>query len=122
MNMHLRNRTIFSISSGVLLLWASLFSSYRQLPLTSDINKSIATGGFPFKAFDYPLPPMGSDWPPSGSWYPFFLNLLIWVGVGFLFSVLLQKGIDNKKLVIILPVLATITTIFGLLYIMWMFD
>lgn len=118
-----KNRLIFIVSSGVLLLWSSLFFSYQKSPNAfNDITKPIATGGFPFKVFYYPVPPMGSDWPPSASWYPFFLNLVIWLGVGLLISILVQKKLNNNKLLTALSILAVTVSIFGLLYIMFLFD
>ena len=72
----MKKKIISGLGIGIILQWISLFFSYRELPNAfEDINKPIATGGFPFKAFEYPVPPMGSDWPPVDMWPMFFANL-----------------------------------------------
>jgi hypothetical protein len=121
----MRNKIISTISIGVALQWLSLFFSYRKLPnfFQGNINQSIATGGWPLKIFEYPVPPMGHDWPPSvGDWPIFFLNLLIWIAVGFILTSFLDKKVAEKRVLFFLILSAIILSILGLFYIMLKFD
>jgi len=119
----MKKKIISGLGIGLILHWLSLFLSYRELPNTyEDITKPIATGGFPFKTFEYPVPPMGSDWPPSEMWPMFFLNLAIWIIIGLLVAFILNKKITNEKIFKVINILAILMTLNGLLYIMLKFD
>lgn len=123
----MRNKIIFIISLGTVFLWLSLFFSYTELPNAyhnMNISEPIATGGFPLKAFEYPVPPMGNDWPPSNAWFPFFINFIIWLCVStFLTSLFFEKETENRKwLIRIIPFLAIIFSIVGVVYITFKFD
>lgn len=116
-------KILSALGIGTILQWLSLFFSYRALPNDEyNISKPIATGGFPFKVFDYPVPPMGNDWPPADVWPMFFANLAIWLLVGSLIALLLGKKIENKNIQLTIAVSAIFLTIFGILYIMFKFD
>jgi hypothetical protein len=117
----MKNKIISAISIGVILNWLSLFFSCRKLP-NIDINQPIATGGFPFKVFEYPFPPMGHDWPPAGSWPMFFLNLVVWLVVSFFIFLLFGKKKVNKKNTAIFAISAVILSLLGVFYIMLKFD
>ena len=118
-----KNKTTFAISIGVILQWLSLFLSYRKLPdAYQKINTPIATGGFPFKIFEYPPSPMGNDWPPIETWPMFFLNTIIWIIVGFLIALLLNKKIQNKIVAKFSIAFAVSLSVLGLFYIMINFD
>lgn len=119
----MKNRIVFTMSIGVILQWLSLFFSYSELPNAyQDINNHIATGGFPLKIFEYPVPLMGSDWPPTNTWPTFFLNFAIWLAVGLLISILLDKKLENKRLIKSLGILAILLSVIGIFYIMLKFD
>lgn len=119
----MKNKILSALSIGVILQWLSIFLSYRELPNAYvDINKPIATGGFPFKAFEYPVPPMGSDWPPVEMWPMFFLNLAIWLAVGLIVAFLLSNKITNQKVFKTIGILAILLSVLGIFYIMLMFD
>lgn len=117
----MKNTIVSGLGIGVVLHWLSLFLSYRELP-DEGIYKPIATGGFPFKAFEYPFPPMGSDWPPADMWPMFFLNLVIWMAVSVLVVFVLGKKLKNQKLYKAISILATLLSVFGIFYIMLKFD
>lgn len=111
--------------------WWSLFMSYQQLPLPKnihDINFDItsipfASGGFPFKVFEYPFGAGGSDMPPISAWPTFFLNYLIWVLIAASVWLLLPRKIkENKKLVSVIGVYSFLITFYGLMYVMLQFD
>jgi hypothetical protein len=87
-----------------------------------DISKPIAIGGFPLKIFEYPVPPMGNNWPPADTWSTFFLNFAIWLMVGFIISLLLGKKLEKKKLIKSLNILAIFLSALGVFYIMLKFD
>lgn len=120
----MKNKIIPIVSLGISLNWLSLFFSYSRLPnfYQGNISQPIATGGFPLKIFEYPVPPMGSDWPPISAWPMFILNLIIWLFVAFIISWLLNKKVENRKVMIISIILAIVLSILGLLYIMLKFD
>jgi len=119
----MKKKIISALGIGVILQWISLILSYRELPNAyKNINTPIATGGFPFKAFEYPTPPMGSDWPPTEMWPMFFLNLAIWIVVGLLVSFVLSKKITNQKVFKTICISAILLSLFGIFYIMLKFD
>ena len=116
--MTMKNKIISALGIGVILQWLSLFLSYRELPNAyANINNPIAIGGFPFKTFDYPVPPMGSNWPPADTWPTFFLNLAIWLVIAFIIALLLGNKLENKKLFKTIGVLAILLSVFGIFYI-----
>lgn len=118
----MKNKTIFTICSGTILLWVSLFLSYRELPNVQDIYKTMATGGFPLRALEYPFPVMGGNWPPQNNWVLFFLNFAVWLIVGFVLSLLFGKRLENKKITNALIILAIFFSVLGLFYIRIKFD
>lgn len=119
----MRNKIISGLGIGLILQWLSLFFSYRELPNAyEDISRPIATGGFPFKAFEYPVPPMGSDWPPAEMWPMFFLNLAIWLMVGLFIALAVGKRLENQKVFKTIGILAILLSVFGIFYIMLKFD
>lgn len=119
----MKNKIVPAMSIGIILQWLSLFFSYRELPSAyQDIKKIIATGGFPLKIFEYPVPPMGSDWPPANTWPTFFLNFTIWLAIGLLISILLAKKLEDKRLIKSLGILAILLSVIGIFYIMFKFD
>lgn len=119
----MKNKILSAVSFGVILQWFSLFFSYRELPNAyENINKPIATGGFPFRTFEYPVPPMGSDWPPADTWPTFFLNFAIWLVIGLVISLLFGKKLENKKMIKTIGILAVLLSVFGVFYIMFKFD
>lgn len=119
----MKNKIISGLGIGIILQWLSLFFSYRELPNAyEDINKPIATGGFPFEAFEYPVPPMGSDWPPAEMLPMFFLNIAIWLVVGLIIAFMFSKKMDNRKALSTIGILAILLSVFGIFYIMFKFD
>lgn len=119
----MKNKIISGLGIGAILQWLSLFFSYRELPNAyEDISKPIGTGGFPFKAFEYPVPPMGNDWPPAEMWPMFFVNFAIWLAVGLLVAFVLSKKITNPKVLKTISILAILLSVFGIFYIMLKFD
>jgi hypothetical protein len=120
----MKNKIISVISIGVILNWLSLFFSCRKLPnfYQGDISQPIATGGFPLKIFEYPVPPMGNDWPPVNSWPMFILNLIIWLLVAWLISRSLGKKMANRRAMAIFIISAVVLSLFGIFYIMLKFD
>lgn len=108
---------------GVVLQWLTLFFSYKELPNAyEDIYEPIATGGFPYVVFEYPVPPMGSDWPPADVWPMFFMNFAIWLLVGLVLGAIFGKKIQERKLLHKVLTLAGMITIFGYYYIVFKFD
>lgn len=102
---------------GAVLLWTSLFLSYRGNALYQ------ASGGFPFIAFHYPVPSMGNDAPPIEQWPFFFANLLIWFGIAATvvrFVTPRMKASDRIAAAILL--IGIVSSIVGLLYIIMQFD
>jgi len=120
----MKSKIISAISIGVILQWLSLFFSYRRLPnfYQGNINQPVATGGFPLKFFEYPVPPMGSNWPPANSWPMFIINLTIWLLVAFIIFWLLGKKVENKKVMAISVISAVVLSLLGIFYIMLKFD
>ncbi|EKE05561.1 MAG: hypothetical protein ACD_19C00217G0001 [uncultured bacterium] len=119
----MKNKIISGLKIGIILQWLSLFFSYQKLPNAfEDINKPIATGGFPFKVFEYPVSPMGNNWPPSDMWPMFFANLAIWLVVGILIALIFGKKLENNKVFKTITLSAIILSIIGILYIMLKFD
>lgn len=118
----MKNKALFTICSGTILLWISLFLSYRELPDAQDIYKLMATGGFPLRAFEYPFPAMGGNWPPQDNWVLFFLNFAVWLIAGFVLSLLFGKRLENKKIMRIFVILAILFSVSGLLYTRIKFD
>lgn len=117
----IKNKIIFIISLGISLNWLSLFFSYRRLQ-NININQIFATGGFPFKVFEYPFPPMGHDWPPIGAWPLFFVNLFIWLAFACLIVFLISKKVENRKIITFLIISAIVLSLLGIFYIMLKFD
>ncbi|MEI7741139.1 MAG: hypothetical protein WCJ29_01390 [bacterium] len=119
----MKSKAWFAVSFGVILNWLSLFLSYKAFPFVADnIYASIASGGFPIKAFEYPLSPMGNDWPPAHMWPMFFLNLAVWVAVGFVVSAMIGKRVENKKLLAGATIAAILLSVIGLVYLVLQFD
>lgn len=120
---NMKNKIISALGIGIILQWLSLFLSYRELPNAyKDINKPITTSGFPFKVFEYPVPPMGSNWPSADSWLTFFLNLAIWLIIGIVAVLLLGKKLENKKTIKTISILAVLLSVIGVSYIRLKFD
>lgn len=110
---------------GVILQWLALFGSYRLLPHFYDATvdfEPIAVGGFPFKAFEYPYPPMGGNWPPSDSWPAFFLNLLFWIIVGIIIRWRFGKKLENKKVIARIALMSIFLSMIGVVYLRLKFD
>lgn len=117
----MKNKILSIISLGISFNWLSLFFSYRRLQ-NININQIFATGGFPFKVFEYPFPPMGHDWPPAGAWPPFFVNLFIWIAFASLIIFFTGKKMENRKMMRFLIISALVLSLFGIFYIMLNFD
>lgn len=117
----MKNKIISIISLGISLNWLSLFFSYHKLQNT-DINQAIAMGGFPFKVFEYPFPPMGHDWPPLEALPIFFTNLFIWILLTWLIVILTGKKMENRKMMAIFVISAIVLSLLGIFYIMLRFD
>lgn len=118
---NIKNKIISIISLGISLNWLSLFFSYRRLQ-NININQIFATGGFPFKVFEYPFPPMGHDWPPAGAWPLFFVNLFIWMAFASLIIFFTGKKMENRAMMSFLAISAIVLSLFGIFYIMLNFD
>ncbi len=120
----MKNKILSAFGIGVILQWLSLFLSYRKLPNAYEtINGPVATGGFPFKAFEYPIPPRGHDWPPMDTWPAFFLNLTIWIAIGFVIALSLGKASEKKEVAAAMLLFLTIPlSLFGIFYILFQFD
>ncbi len=117
----MKNKILSIISLGISLNWLSLFFSYRRLQ-NININQIFATGGFPFKVFEYPFPPMGHDWPPLETWPIFFVNLFIWIAFAYLIGFLIGKKVENRTIMSFLSISAVVLSLFGIFYIMLNFD
>ncbi len=75
---NIRIITTAALSLGIIMMWVSLFASYRGLPYNYiDFSNPApaALGGFPITAFEYPPSALGSDVPPIDTWKLFYLNL-----------------------------------------------
>lgn len=117
------NKIVSGLGIGLILQWIALFASYQKLPNAyEDISKPIATGGFPVQAFEYPVPPLGGDWPPAHMWPSFFLNLAIWLAVGLIFAFMLGGKLKDQRTVKIIMIIAFVTTFLGIKYINLLFD
>ncbi len=116
-----KNKIISIISLGISLNWLSLFFSYHRFQ-NVNINQVFATGGFPFKVFEYPVPPMGHDWPPLDTWPVFFVNLFAWILFAWLIYFLTGKKMENWKMMKLLIIAAIILSLVGIFYIMLNFD
>lgn len=117
------NKIISGISLGIILHWISLFLSTQKISnADNDIYEPAATGGFPLKIYEYPHSAMGNDHPPLDTWPLFFLNLFIWIIIGLIFSMFLNKKIEDKKIIKILVALAIIMSILGKIFLLTKFD
>lgn len=121
---NIRNITIAALSLGVIMMWASLFVSYRGLPYNYiDFSNPApaALGGFPLTAFEYPPAALGGNIPPVDSWGLFYLNLGFWIVVGAAVSIILRKHF-NRRVSFKLFAASTIISLCGLGYLMLEFD
>ena len=103
------------------MMWISLFISYQRLPDANNLNKPIATGGFPITAFEYPPSVLGNNIPPIDSWGLFYLNLSFWIVIGICIAMLLRKHL-KKRISYIFLVASIIISIYGLGYLLIKFD
>jgi len=125
-----KEHLVFAIGSGFLLLWSSLFLSYAPLDDLGrtdqeifEQNVPVAIGGFPFIAFQYPQPPMGSDVVPQSMWPLFFLDEAFWLVIGFFMTTRLSQKIKGDRRARIIFILTSVlTTLAGLGYLMLKFD
>lgn len=119
----MKNKIVSIISLSIILQWLSLFFSYQKLSqITRDLTEPFATGGFPLKIFEYPVPPMGHDWPPAETWPMFFLNLLLWLILSFFILFFIKKDFFTNKKSLLLFGLACFFTLIGIFYLMLLFD
>lgn len=88
------------IALGLIGLWVSLWLSYQPLPVPrvpNQLDLSVkpfpvsGTGRFPFRAFLYPAPPLGWDRPPAEQLPLFGANLLFWLAVGAIITLLAPR-------------------------------
>ena len=107
---------------GIIAQWATLFLSYRRFPNVSSISDIYAVGGFPLQYFEYPFPPMGSDWPSLSMWGWFIVNLLIWISLAHLVIPFIKVDFSEKKMDNALLTLAITLSIIGFMYIKLHFD
>jgi hypothetical protein len=118
-------RILLSFGTGVILQWLTLFGSYRPLPHFYDNVvdfEPVAVGGFPFKVFEYPYPPMGDNWPPAEAWPAFFLNLLFWIIIGIIITWRFGDKLKNKKIVAGIVLMSIFLSIIGAVYLRLKFD
>lgn len=120
-----------ALSLGWIANWMALFLSYRLnsafkwpengIPtLDLDNPESIyATGGFPIRAYDYPVPPLGPG--PEQSEWPFVLNALFWILIAYV-VVYIMRGKFPKHFENIVAGGAVLMTVFGALYLIIRFD
>lgn len=114
---------VCGICLGMVLMWLSLMLSYQNIPENFDIlNKPIATGGFPLKAFEYPHAPMGNDVPPTEMWPLFYVNFLFWLVVSVPIIIALRKKILTTSFVRTAIVLTAWVSAGGLGYLVLKFD
>ncbi|OGY78755.1 MAG: hypothetical protein A3B74_03125 [Candidatus Kerfeldbacteria bacterium RIFCSPHIGHO2_02_FULL_42_14] len=93
---HIRMTVILSMCLGIILTWFSLMLSYQEIPNNINVlEKPIASGGFPLKAFEYPHPPMGADFPPIQTWSLFYKNFFFWLLVSVPMIMLLRSKISK---------------------------
>ncbi len=114
------------LGGAQILLWLSLWLSTRAVPQVwpENIQLPIQTAGFPFRAFEYPHPPMGGDVPPAAMWPLFFLNYAFWFFVAYALASLF-KNVPEPKMVKIRAgffFIGTILSIMGLGYLVMKFD
>lgn len=118
----IRNITTAALALGIIMLWISLFVSNQELLNDySDFRKPVAIGGFPIKAFEYPLGALGGNVPPADSWGLFYLNLGFWIIVSVGITMLLRKHLDKKISYKFLAISIAIS-IYGLGYLLVKFD
>ncbi len=116
-------RTVISmVSLGIILQWLSLFLSYRLTGASLGRGQVLATGGFPFKIFEYPFSSLGNDWPTLSMWGMFVLNLLVWTAFAFVVVNILGKKFDVSYVVYAVSGVSIFCTAVGLLYIVFQFD
>lgn len=122
----LRRKTlVFSLAT--IGLWISLFFSYHSLPGGGVIIPNVpytigSTGGWPFTAFRYPLPPMGGDYVPNESFFSFFFNFVFWAVLAGLALMLVPKKIVDRMNDGGAAILAGFITFVGILYLLIRFD
>jgi hypothetical protein len=119
---NMKNKIISGISLGIILHWVSLFLSTQKILNADDMYGPCATGGFPLKIYEYPYSPMGNDHPPIDTWPIFFLNLLIWIILGLLISLIFNKKFEDKKIIKILIITAIIMSMIGKIFLLIKFD
>lgn len=118
----MKNKLLAALGIGIILNWLSLFFSYKKLPNAyEDITQPIATGGFPFEVFEYPAASMG-NWPPLEIWLNFFLNLGIWILVGYIILIFFTQKIKDKKVVNQIVIMALTLSAVGIIYLLLKFD
>ena len=118
---------IFVFFFGFFLLWTTLFLSYSPIPEYEYVENSIPTfvaiGGFPFIAFHYPSPPMGSDVVSQSMWPLFYLNEFFWLIIGTILTKLLPQKIKNYSQIRLFCIVMTlIISLSGLGYLVLRFD
>ncbi len=93
-------RAAWTITIGAILHWLALFLSYKELPAKTFYNgiDPIAVGGFPFRVFNYPFPPMGGDLPPTNTWPVFMAHYLFWIVIAGVITCFLPKKITNNRI------------------------
>jgi hypothetical protein len=118
------------VCGGIVLTWLSLILSYRANPdfvmdLAFNFNPQVpasvyGTGGFPFKVYDYPMPPLGPG--PYQSVLPLVGNFLVWtLGCAVLAWALRTRGLP-APFVVRMYGAAIVTTVIGLVYLGLKFD
>ncbi len=121
---NIRNIAIPVLSLGIMMMWISLFVSYRGLPYNYiDFSNPApsALGGFPITAFEYPPAALGSNVPPTDSWGLFYLNLFFWLVVGVAITILFRQKI-TKQLSFKLFCASILISLYGLGYLFAEFD
>jgi len=90
------------------------------------MQEPMAVGGFPFKAFEYPMPPMGGDVPPISMWPIFYVNYAVWIAVAIAIGFLLNKLLRGKELpperIKLVLIVSVVLAIGGLGYVSVQFD
>jgi hypothetical protein len=118
---------------GYVLTWISLILSYRENSLfnpsgeagalrfdITDPTTVFATGGWPFKVYDYPVPPMGPG--PEQSELPFLANFVVWTAISCLIFYLVKENKLPKRIDEKLVALAIVMTVVGFVYLLFKFD
>lgn len=122
------SRSKIVIGLALIGLWVSLWLSYRPVPLPADAPlfaqppPTVGTGGFPFLAFDYPVPPMGNDHPPASSLFPFAVDVVFWIAVACLLAWAVPKRFFIPVVERVIIGLSLVLTFFGLGYLLIKFD